>query len=145
MTEKATARAHPIQGLVKYHGMRDPELRLPYHDSISLCTAPTATTTTVEWQPDASEDVYVIGDEEVDGRAAERIDMVVEHVRELAGVDAAVRLESENSFRRTSASARRRPGSRPPRSRSPRPLASTSLYRISPPSPVAAPPPRPVR
>jgi len=78
--------------------MRDPELRLPYHDSISLCTAPTATTTTVEWQPDASEDVYVIGDEEVDGRAAERIDMVVEHVRELAGVDAAVRLESENSF-----------------------------------------------
>ncbi|WP_418285286.1 phosphomevalonate decarboxylase MvaD [Halorubrum sp. DTA46] len=98
MTEKATARAHPIQGLVKYHGMRDEQLRLPYHDSISLCTAPTATTTTVEWQPDASEDVYVIGDEEVGGRAAERIDMVVEHVRELAGVDAAVRLESENSF-----------------------------------------------
>ncbi|OYR39253.1 diphosphomevalonate decarboxylase [Halorubrum sp. Ib24] len=98
MTEKATARAHPIQGLVKYHGMRDPELRLPYHDSISLCTAPTATTTTVEWQPDASEDTYVIGGEAVDGRAAERIDMVVDHVRELAGVDAAVRLESENSF-----------------------------------------------
>ncbi len=98
MTEKATARAHPIQGLVKYHGMRDPELRLPYHDSISLCTAPTATTTTVEWQPDASEDTYVIGGEDVDGRAAERIDMVVDHVRELAGVDAAVRLESENSF-----------------------------------------------
>ncbi|AZQ14587.1 MULTISPECIES: phosphomevalonate decarboxylase MvaD [Halorubrum] len=98
MTEKATARAHPIQGLVKYHGMRDEQLRLPYHDSISLCTAPTATTTTVEWQPDASEDTYVIGDEEVDGRAAERIDMVVDYVRELAGVDAAVRLESENSF-----------------------------------------------
>ena len=98
MTEKATARAHPIQGLVKYHGMRDEQLRLPYHDSISLCTAPTATTTTVEWQPDTSEDTYVIGDEEVDGRAAERIDMVVDHVRELAGVDAAVRLESENSF-----------------------------------------------
>jgi phosphomevalonate decarboxylase len=98
MTEKATARAHPIQGLVKYHGMRDPELRLPYHDSISLCTAPTATTTTVEWRPDASEDTYVIGGEAVDGRSAERIDMVVDHVRELAGVDAAVRLESENSF-----------------------------------------------
>jgi phosphomevalonate decarboxylase len=98
MTGKATARAHPIQGLVKYHGMRDEELRLPYHDSISLCTAPTATTTTVEWQPDASEDAYVIGGEAVDGRAAERIDMVVDHVRDLAGVDAAVRLESENSF-----------------------------------------------
>ena len=98
MTGKATARAHPIQGLVKYHGMRDEELRFPYHDSISLCTAPTATTTTVEWEPDASEDTYVIGGDEVDGRAAERIDMVVDHVRDLAGVDAAVRLESENSF-----------------------------------------------
>jgi len=98
MTGKATARAHPIQGLVKYHGMRDAELRFPYHDSISLCTAPTATTTTVEWEPDASEDTYVIGGEEVDGRAAERIDMVVDHVRDLAGVDANVRLESENSF-----------------------------------------------
>ena len=98
MTDKATARAHPIQGLVKYHGMRDPELRLPYHDSISLCTAPTATTTTVEWQSDATEDTYVIGGEEVDGRAAERIDMVVDHVRERTGLDHAVRLESENSF-----------------------------------------------
>jgi len=126
--------------------MRDPELRLPYHDSISLCTAPTATTTTVEWQqPDASEDVYVIGDEEVDGRAAERIDMVVEHVRELAGVDAAVRgkrelLPVEHRLRLVVVRVRGRRFSR-----SPRPLASTSLYRISPPSPVAAPPPRPVR
>ncbi|MWV64535.1 diphosphomevalonate decarboxylase [Halorubrum sp. JWXQ-INN 858] len=98
MTMKATAKAHPIQGLVKYHGMRDAELRLPYHDSISLCTAPTATTTTVEWEPDGTEDAYVIGGEAVDGRAAERIDAVVDHVRELAGFDHALRLESENSF-----------------------------------------------
>ncbi|GAB6877792.1 phosphomevalonate decarboxylase MvaD [Halorubrum gandharaense] len=95
---KATARAHPIQGLVKYHGIRDQEKRHPYHDSISLCTAPTASTTTVEWQPDASEDTYVIDGEEVEGHAAERIVNVVDHVRELSGSDHAVRLESENSF-----------------------------------------------
>ena len=95
---KATARAHPIQGLVKYHGMQDPELRLPYHDSISLCTAPTATTTTVEWQPDAGEDTFVIGGEAVEGREAERISFVTDRVRELAGFDHAVRFESENSF-----------------------------------------------
>ena len=98
MSKKATARAHPIQGLVKFHGMRDPELRLPYHDSISLCTAPTATTTTAEWEPDAAEDTYVIGGEPVTGRAAERIDAVVDHVRDLAAIDHAVRLESQNSF-----------------------------------------------
>ncbi|KTG10331.1 diphosphomevalonate decarboxylase [Haloprofundus marisrubri] len=95
---KATARAHPIQGLVKYHGMRDPELRLPYHDSISVCTAPSNTTTTVEFDPDADEDVFLIDGEEVDGRGAERIQAVVDHVRDLADIDHAVRFESENNF-----------------------------------------------
>jgi phosphomevalonate decarboxylase len=95
---KATARAHPIQGVVKYHGMRDHERRFPYHDSISVCTAPANTTTTVEWEPDGSEDSYVIDGEPVTGRGAERIDAVVETVRERAGVDHAVRVESENSF-----------------------------------------------
>ena len=103
MSMTATARAHPIQGLVKYHGMRDPELRLPYHDSISVCTAPTNTTTTVEWLDDVDaeggdQDTYLIDGEAVEGRAAERIAMVVDHVRELADFDHAVRFESENSF-----------------------------------------------
>jgi len=80
-----------------------PELRLPYHDSISVCTAPTNTTTTVEWLTDVdaeggTQDTYIIGGEEVDGRAAERISMVVDHVRELADFDNAVHFESKNSF-----------------------------------------------
>jgi phosphomevalonate decarboxylase len=95
---KATATAHPIQGLVKYHGMRDHELRLPYHDSISVCTAPSRTITTVEFDG-SDDDVYVVDGERVDGRGAERIDAVVDHVRERAGIEAPVRLESENTFR----------------------------------------------
>ena len=95
---KATATAHPIQGLVKYHGMRDIEQRLPYHDSISVCTAPSQTTTTVAFEPDATTDTYIIDDEMVTGRSAERIDQVVEYVRSLSGRDAAVRIESTNSF-----------------------------------------------
>jgi len=95
---KATATAHPIQGLVKYHGMRDAERRLPYHDSISLCTAPSRTTTTAEFDPGLDGDRYVIDGERVEGRAAERVASVVDHVRELAGLDHAVRFESENSF-----------------------------------------------
>jgi len=94
---KATARAHPIQGLVKYHGMRDEELRLPYHDSISLCTAPSASTTTVEFGA-VDEDLVVIDGEAVDGRGLERVLQVVDHVRDLAGIEAAVRFESESNF-----------------------------------------------
>ena len=94
---KATARAHPIQGLVKYHGMRDEELRLPYHDSISLCTAPSASTTTVEFGS-VEEDVVVIDGEAVDGRGLERVLHVVDHVRDLADLDEPVRFESESNF-----------------------------------------------
>jgi phosphomevalonate decarboxylase len=96
---KATARAHPIQGLVKYHGMRDEALRLPYHDSISVCTAPSNTTTTVEFDPAREADEYVVDGEAVEGSGAERIRSVVAEVRERAGVDHRVRFLSENSFR----------------------------------------------
>ncbi|WP_254522867.1 phosphomevalonate decarboxylase MvaD [Natrinema caseinilyticum] len=98
---KATAMAHPIQGLVKYHGMRDEIERYPYHDSISVCTAPSHTRTTVEFSMDHDDDTYVVDGEELEGRAFERVDAVVEKARSLS--DAAhtvypVRLESENSF-----------------------------------------------
>ncbi|MFB6084555.1 MAG: phosphomevalonate decarboxylase MvaD [Halorientalis sp.] len=95
---KATAKAHPIEGLVKYHGMRDEQLRQPYHDSISVCTAPSHTKTTVEFEPDSNADTFLIDGEEVEGRGRERIENVVDHVRDLAGVDHAVRFESENDF-----------------------------------------------
>lgn len=49
---KATAIAHPIQGLIKYHGLKNTELRLPFHDSISVCTAPFETRTTLELRLD---------------------------------------------------------------------------------------------
>ncbi len=98
MVSKATAVAHPIQGLVKYHGMRDDEQRLPYHDSISVCTAPSRTTTTAAFEPDRDANHYVIDGEVVTDTA--RLDRVVDAVRERADIDAeaAVRLESENTF-----------------------------------------------
>jgi phosphomevalonate decarboxylase len=95
---KATAKAHPIQGLVKYHGMRDPELRLPYHDSISVCTAPSHSKTTAAFDPDRSDDDYVVDGERVHGRSAERIRAVVDEVRDRAGFDHRVRFESANNF-----------------------------------------------
>ena len=98
MDMKATARAHPIQGLLKYHGLRDEEARYPYHDSISLCTAPSHTRTTVAFGSDRDRDEFVIDGEAVEGRGRERLAGLVEHVRGLADLDAPVRFESENDF-----------------------------------------------
>lgn len=96
---KATARAHPIQGLVKYHGMRDDDRRLPYHDSISVCTGPAATTTTVAFDDSLEEDRYQVDGEAVSGRGAERIADVVSEVRERADRELPkVKLVSENDF-----------------------------------------------
>jgi phosphomevalonate decarboxylase len=98
---KATAKAHPIQGLVKYHGMVDEELRLPYHDSISVCTAPSHTKTTVEFDPDCDADTFVVDGGQLTGHAADRVSGVLARVRELADAEHAdypVRMESENSF-----------------------------------------------
>ncbi|MFW5919371.1 MAG: phosphomevalonate decarboxylase MvaD [Halanaeroarchaeum sp.] len=98
---KATARAHPIQGLVKYHGIREEELRVPYHDSISVSTAPSATVTTVEFDASLDGDVYVVDGEELAGNGAARVANVVENVRERSDrdfVENPVRLVSENNF-----------------------------------------------
>lgn len=93
---KASAIAHPIQGLVKYHGLRDPRLRIPFHDSVSVCTGPIRSHTTVELGGDA--DRYVIDGKAVTGRAKERMTMVLDAIRTEAGSAAPCRVESSNDF-----------------------------------------------
>ena len=98
---KATARAHPIQGLVKYHGLRDADLRYPYHDSISVATAPAETVTTVEFDPDLETSRYEVDGAQLTGYGADRIEGVIDRVRELAddpALGAPVELVSENSM-----------------------------------------------
>ncbi len=94
---KATATAHPIQGLIKYHGLADPILRLPYHDSISVCTAPLTSRTTVEFG-DFERDTATIGGEPVGPRDMERIRSVVDAVRARAGITERFRMASVNDF-----------------------------------------------
>jgi len=95
---KATAIAHPIQGLLKYHGLRDPELRIPVHDSISVCVAPYETRTTVEIQGDLKEDQIEIDGKPAEGRAYERAQLVLDHLRNLSGRNERVRMVSRNNF-----------------------------------------------
>ncbi|HEV8595223.1 MAG TPA: diphosphomevalonate decarboxylase [Thermoplasmata archaeon] len=97
VTAKATAIAHPIQGLIKYHGLVDERLRLPFHDSISVCTAPLATRTTIEFG-DFPEDAATINGKVVAGHELERILAVVDVVRIRAKLHAAFRMASVNDF-----------------------------------------------
>jgi phosphomevalonate decarboxylase len=97
VTAKATAIAHPIQGLIKYHGLVDERLRLPFHDSISVCTAPLSTKTTIEFG-DFSEDTATINGHAIAGRELERVLAVVDVVRIRAKLRANFRMASVNDF-----------------------------------------------
>ncbi len=94
---KASAVAYPIQGLVKYHGLRDPVRRIPFHDSISVCTGPIHSHTTVEVCESGACDVVIDGKKVAD-RALERVQVVVDAVREKAGDLRPFRMESRNDF-----------------------------------------------
>jgi phosphomevalonate decarboxylase len=94
---KATAVAHPIQGLIKYHGLADPVLRLPFHDSISVCTAPLTTRTTLEFG-DFPRDEATVDGRTVTGHEMDRILSVVDAVRARAGVPSRFRMTSINDF-----------------------------------------------
>ena len=94
---KATAVAHPIQGLIKYHGLADPVLRLPFHDSISVCTAPLTTRTTLEFG-DFPRGEATIDGRSVSGHEMDRILAVVDPVRVRAGMAKRFRMMSINDF-----------------------------------------------
>jgi phosphomevalonate decarboxylase len=107
--QKASAIAYPIQGLVKYHGLKDPVRRIPYHDSISVCTGPIHTHTTFEVLDDSVEterrrketghrSAVTIDGKPTKGRAFDRVQVVVDAIREKAGDDRAYRMVSQNDF-----------------------------------------------
>jgi phosphomevalonate decarboxylase len=96
---KATVVAHPIQGLIKYHGLRRPKERIPYHDSISVCVQALTTTTTVETLEDSKECKFIIDGKTSYGQDRERIEIVLRKLGTLAEFDGGFKVVSENSLK----------------------------------------------
>lgn len=93
---KSTARAFAIQGLIKYHGLRNLKLRIPYHDSISVCMKSLPTETTVEAKPGLSADKIRIDGLVPTKKEAARVQAVVDKLRTLAADKTRLRIESRN-------------------------------------------------
>ncbi|MBT1035758.1 diphosphomevalonate decarboxylase [Canibacter sp. lx-45] len=79
----ATAIAHPNIALVKYWGKRDERLILPVAGSMSMTLDSAATTTTVRLGGAA--DAFYLNGKRVDGKAAQRVSVFLELIRERAG------------------------------------------------------------
>jgi len=85
------AVAYTMQGLVKYHGLKDWKLRLPYHDSISVNTSVMKTEATIS---DAGGGIFIDG--EPNASANERFDEVVRRLDPSSRYDD-FRVDSQNS------------------------------------------------
>ncbi len=95
---KTTAVAHPIQGLIKYHGLRNAKQRIPYHDSVSVCIQALSTTTTVQPLRNSKKNEITINQKQPDINEKKRVEAVLQKFKELAGFSGSFKVVSQNSL-----------------------------------------------
>ena len=95
---KATAVAHTIQGLLKYHGLKNKKLRLPFHDSISVCVKELTTTATVDFSPQYTQDTIEINGSIAHGTEAQRVMVVIDALRKLEKTKDHVKIVTKNNL-----------------------------------------------
>ena len=92
----AAARAYPMQGVLKYHGLADWERRIAFLPSISLNNDAAHTVTMVQFDPALAADEATLGGAPARGRELERIVQTLDAVRALAGARVAARVTTRN-------------------------------------------------
>jgi len=97
-TSTATSVACANIAFIKYWGNRDDALRLPVNGSISMNLDGLFTRTTVSFQPSLPFDELVINGQEVIGKGLKRVSMILNLVREMAGIKMYAEVMSENNF-----------------------------------------------
>lgn len=96
---KATAIAHSIQGPVKYHGLKKPKQRIPFHDSTSVCANALHTATTVDIDSSLKENIIVINEILVTGQDKKRVEVVLDKLKSLAEYLGFYKVVSRNSVK----------------------------------------------
>ncbi len=99
----ATAIAPSNIAFVKYWGVADAHLTLPYNESISMNLDSCSTTTTVTFDPSLNDDEVLIawyGQEEqaVSGSPRDRVVAHLDRIRARAGLETRARVRSANNF-----------------------------------------------
>lgn len=96
---EAAAKAYPIQGILKYHGLADWGLRIAYLPSISVNNDAAYTLTWVAFDPHWADDDIIINGERAIGRARERVIASLEAVRRTVNIRSKARVVSKNVVR----------------------------------------------
>ena len=95
----AAAKAYPIQGILKYHGLADWHWRTAYLPSISVNNDAAYSITLVEFDPALDQDTVTIGGAVAEGRERERVRHSLDVVRGIAGIRTHASVVSKNVVR----------------------------------------------
>ena len=95
---RAAYEAAPNIALVKYWGMRDPLLKLPYNSSLSVTLDRLRTRTEVVFDPRLSADRLSLNGQVVGGSSLAGVSDFLDRVRSLAGVRLWASVRSRNNF-----------------------------------------------
>ena len=95
---RATYDAAPNIALVKYWGMRDPALGLPFNSSLSVTLDRFRTRTSVRFDPELASDRFVLNGIDTGGRQLEAVTRFLDRVRAMVGATIAAEVESTNNF-----------------------------------------------
>ncbi len=97
-TAPVTYDAPPNIALVKYWGVRDRALALPYNSSISVTLDRLRSRTTVAFDPEAEEDSVELNGAPARGGARDGVVRMLDRVRDLAGLTDRASVVSANNF-----------------------------------------------
>src|SRR5699024_11077400 len=89
-------RAHTNIAFIKYWGKENEEFIIPKNNSLSLTLDAFYTDTQVSFDEHLSKDILLIDDEEQDEKALKKAQVILDLVREEAGIHAFARVESKN-------------------------------------------------
>jgi len=96
---KATAKAPANIAFIKYWGKKDPKLRIPPNNSISMCLSNLYSLCTVEFRENLSEDkIKFLGEKVVTEREVLRIIKVLDRARKLAKTKLRAKVVTKNNF-----------------------------------------------
>ncbi|MBI5393247.1 GHMP kinase [Candidatus Woesearchaeota archaeon] len=94
----ATAKAYPIQGILKYHGMPDWQYRTAFFPSISLTNDCAYTKTTVTFPEEFKEDYITINKKPANDSERKRVLAIIDYLRKLANTTQKIKIESDNYY-----------------------------------------------
>lgn len=92
----SAAKAYPIQGILKYHGMSDWRWRTTFLPSISVNNDAAYSITAVEFDASLTEDEAFINGNKAEGRDLERVQQILDYVREIGRMSTPARVRSRN-------------------------------------------------